>query len=51
MSASMAGRRQKNLKLRWLKHPKTVQKRSLILQYSFAQKTSLILRTSTHSIL
>ena len=27
---------------------KNQQKRSLILQYSFAQKTSLILRTSTH---
>ena len=25
-----------------------LEKRSLILQYSFAQKTSLILRTSTH---
>ena len=31
-----------------LKANKNQQKRSLISQYSFAQKTSLILRTSTH---
>ena len=31
-----------------LKVSKNYRKRSLILQYSFAQKTSLILRTSTH---
>ena len=31
-----------------LKANKNYQKRSRILQYSFAQKTSLILRTSTH---
>ena len=31
-----------------LKANKNQRKRSLILQYSFAQKTSLILRTSTH---
>ena len=31
-----------------LKANKNYQKRSCILQYSFAQKTSLILRTSTH---
>ena len=32
----------------FLKANKNQQKRSLISQYSFAQKTSLILRTSTH---
>ena len=31
-----------------VKTSKNYRKRSLILQYSFAQKTSLILRTSTH---
>ena len=31
-----------------LKANKNLRKRSFILQYSFAQKTSLILRTSTH---
>ena len=34
-----------------LKSNKNWQKRSLNLQYSFAQKASLILRTLTHSTL
>ena len=80
MSITMVGRRQKILKLNWLKCSKTAQKRnldqkiyyskphiwslffnlkanknkqkrSLILQYSFTKKTSLILQTPTHSTL
>ena len=34
-----------------LKVSKNLRKRSFILQYSFARKTSLTLRTSTHLIL
>ena len=34
-----------------LKASKNQQKSSLILQYSFAQKTFLVLQTSTHSTL
>ena len=60
MSGTMVDPRRETLKLHWLKCPKLLSKYkfepeskwfSLILHYSFAQKTSIILRTSTHSIL